>query len=178
MNARKKQILRFAAQLLAIAALVGIDQILKAVVTERLKGKGQFVWIPGFLSFTYAENTGAAFSMFSSDPTALSVLTGALLTGAVIAMFFLRNVPKVYHVLIPAVIAGGVGNLVDRCLHGYVIDYIETLFVMFPIFNFADCLITCGCFAMIGLLIFSIFRDEKKSTGTKSENAEPEEAQS
>ena len=59
----------------------------------------------------------------------------------------------------------------DRIARGYVIDYIHTLFIDFPIFNFADCLITCACFAVIIYLIFDLVRDRKKETQTRKESA-------
>ena len=66
---------------------------------------------------------------------------------------------------IAAIWAGGLGNMIDRLRLGYVVDMIQTEFISFPIFNVADCFITCGCIALIAsLLIFNreFWKDEKK----------------
>ena len=64
-------------------------------------------------------------------------------------------------------ITGGLGNIIDRIFRGYVIDYIEALFVDFYIFNFADCLITVAAFVMIFYQIYLIYKEsvEKKKAG-------------
>ena len=66
---------------------------------------------------------------------------------------------------IAAIYAGGLGNMIDRVRFGYVVDMIKTLFMRFPIFNVADCFITCGCFALMGSLIFinkEFWKEDKK----------------
>ena len=60
------------------------------------------------------------------------------------------------------IISGGIGNLIDRIARGYVTDYIKVLFIDFPVFNFADILVTCGSFLLIIYLIRDIYNDRKK----------------
>ena len=60
------------------------------------------------------------------------------------------------------IMGGGLGNLIDRVFRHFVVDYIEVLFIDFPVFNFADCFITVGEFVLIGYLLWDIFRDFKK----------------
>lgn len=162
MNIVRKRSVRFLLQLVSIAVLILIDRLIKNAVYDKLFGKDTVVLIKGFLGLTYAENTGAAFSMFSSSTSVLSVITGGALLAAVVVMFFMKEKPVIYHICLPLIIAGGGGNLIDRLTRGYVIDYIHTLFVDFPIFNFADCLITCACFALIFYLIYEIIDDSRK----------------
>lgn len=158
----KKRVLRFLIQISGIALLIFIDNIIKNAVYENLRDEGTKVLIKGFLGLTYAENTGAAFSMFSSNTQVLSVITGVALLGALAVMFFLKEKPVIYSICVPLIIAGGAGNLIDRCTRGFVVDYIHTLFVNFPIFNFADCLITCACFALIIYLIYDMATENKR----------------
>lgn len=176
-----KRILKFAAQLASVGVLVWIDRIIKNVAARELTGKGTVVLIKGFLGLHYAENTGAAFSMFNSSTDALSVVTGTVMAVGLVLLFAIKNKPKIYDICVPLVIAGGMGNLLDRLTRGYVIDYIRTLFMDFPIFNFADILITCACGAVIVYLIYETVRDTKaekakkaaaKSAGGESENAD------
>ena len=67
------------------------------------------------------------------------------------------------------IIAGGIGNLIDRVFRGFVIDYIEPLFIDFAIFNFADILVTCGAAVLIFWLIFDMIRESKKEKEKQNE---------
>ena len=157
-----KRLLRVFVQLGAMVGLVLFDQYLKNLAEQTLQGKETVSLIPGFLGLRYAENTGAAFSMFESAPQALTILTVIALGAGVVALFAIRKKALIYDICVPLIIAGGAGNLLDRVTRGYVIDYIQTLFMNFPIFNFADCLITCGCFAIIIYLLVEMVREQKK----------------
>ena len=180
MNRSVKTIVKPVIQFAAIAALIGIDHWLKNVAAVKLADGQVHTLIKGFLGFCYAENTGAAFSMFSSSTNALSIFTGVMLAaGAVYLLIPSKKRPIAYDICVPLIIAGGAGNLIDRLTKGYVIDYIMTLFVDFPVFNFADCLITCGCFALAIYLIWSIVSDAKKGktvpTKALGENGETDD---
>ena len=63
-------------------------------------------------------------------------------------------------------ISGGIGNIIDRIRLHYVVDFVEPLFVNFAVFNFADCLITVGAFALIFYLIVDLVKDSKKQKQT------------
>ena len=69
---------------------------------------------------------------------------------------------KVLVASVVMIMGGGLGNLIDRIRLQFVVDYIEALFVDFPVFNFADCFITVGEFILVGYLLWDIFRDFKK----------------
>ena len=163
--------IKLAVQLCAIALLILIDALIKNAVAAHLRRDGHVTLIPGFIGLVYAENTGAAFSLFSSSTAMLSVFTAVVLIAGIILLIVLKNKPRIYDICIPLLIAGGAGNLIDRIFRGYVIDYIETLFISFPVFNFADCLITCSCIAVIIYLIWDIFAEHKRSktAGEKSD---------
>ena len=162
MTDNKKRWIRFLLQVMGIAALIGLDHLFKMLAEQRLKGRDTLVLIPHVLGLAYAQNTGAAFSMFASSTTVLTVVTGVVLVGGLIALAAVKKKPLIYDICVPLIIAGGAGNQLDRLTRGYVIDYIRTLFIDFPIFNFADCLITCACFAVIIYLIYEIVRDGRK----------------
>ena len=59
------------------------------------------------------------------------------------------------------IISGGLGNLIDRIMRGYVVDFICVEFIDFPVFNFADILVTCGAFMLIAYLLLDIYKDYK-----------------
>ena len=157
-----KRLLRIAAQLGAMVGIVLLDQHLKTLAAQSLQGKGTVPLIPGFIGLCYAENTGAAFSLFASSTEALTIVTVIALGAGVVALFAIKKKALIYDICVPLIIAGGAGNLLDRVMRGYVIDYIQTLFMDFPIFNLADSLITCGCFAIIIYLIVEMIREYKK----------------
>lgn len=169
----KKRILTLVLQLGGIALLVYVDYLLKELAVRSLSD-GPVVLIPNVLGLRLTQNTGAAFSMFSSSTTVLSICTGIALAIIMIVMTLIKNKPRIYDVLVPLIVAGGAGNLLDRIRQGYVIDYIETLFIRFPIFNFADILITCSCIALIIYLIYEMIRDRKKETETQAKEKETE----
>ncbi len=146
--------------LIVIAALMAIDQIIKLIVVGSLKPIGSFVLIPHFLEFTYSENSGAAFGMLQNNSiffAAVTVLVSALIFAFLIKYKHHNLLSKIACVMI---IAGGLGNLIDRLRLRYVIDFIHFYFFGY-IFNFADCLVTVGVALMVVFVIFFMDKIEK-----------------
>lgn len=158
----KKRYLIFAFQLVAAAVLAAVDQLIKKAVVSEIKGKGDIVVIKNAIALSYSENTGAAFSAFSNLTMLLSVITLIMLIAITAYLFFAKIENKAVNIAAAMVLGGGVGNLIDRFAQGYVVDYIKTLFVDFPIYNFADILVTVGVVIIVVYLIYSIIKDEKK----------------
>jgi len=143
-----------------------VDQFTKLITVANIELFGQQAFLPGFLSFTYVQNTGAAFSSFQGMRW-LFVALFAVLTVLLIWEYFKARMPfsTFERWCIAAVYGGGLGNIIDRVRLGYVVDMIKTEFMEFPVFNVADCFITCGCIAMMVSLIFfnkAFWKDEKK----------------
>ena len=145
----------------AIAVLVALDQLIKLLVIEYLEPIGSLPLIDEFLRLKYAENTGAAFGSFSGKTTFLSIFTLAIIVLGLIYLFVKKRKVDVEYICISLIISGGLGNLVDRIFRGYVVDYIEPLFVDFAIFNFADILVTCSCIVLVIWLMYEIYRENK-----------------
>ena len=148
------------------AAIVAADQFSKYLVVEMIPLYGRVDVIPGFISLTYTRNTGAAFSSFEGMQW-LFIILFVVFTLAVVWEMWKKTMPftKLERWLIICIYGGGLGNMIDRVRLGYVVDMIETLFMNFPVFNVADCFITCGCVLLIAHLIFfnrDFFKDEKK----------------
>lgn len=135
--------------------VVALDQITKYLVVQNIALFAQVKLIPGLVRLTYVRNTGAAFSMFQGMRW-LFVLLFLALTAAVLYDYFRKALPfKTFdRWCIAAIYAGGLGNMIDRVRLGYVIDMIETEFITFPVFNVADCFITCGCILLVIHLVF------------------------
>ncbi|MCD7827872.1 MAG: signal peptidase II [Clostridiales bacterium] len=168
-----KRYLIFCVEILIAAVLVLADQLIKKTVVANIKGQEDIVLIKNVIGLTYAENTGAAFSFMSDYTTVLSVFTSILLLACIAVLLSGKVKSKLMHTGIVMIIAGGAGNLIDRFAQGYVVDYIETLFVNFPIYNFADILVTCGVAVVCIRLIYETVTEEKrKKTETNTDGAD------
>lgn len=150
-----------------IAVLVSLDQLIKYFAVQFLEPIGSYPVFDRILQLSYVENTGAAFGSFSKYTVLLSVFTGiALLCGFVYLLFGKRKEKTVYVAGI-MILSGGLGNLIDRVCRGFVVDYIEPLFVRFAVFNFADILVCVGAGILIVWLIYGMIKDMRpnKSAG-------------
>ena len=155
----------FLLYILFAVLVVAADQFTKYLTLANIALYEHVPFIPGFLGFTYVQNTGAAFSSFEGQQW-LFVLIFAALTVGILWEYFKSPMPftKFDRWCIAAIYAGGLGNMIDRVRYGYVVDMIETLFMDFPVFNVADCFITCGCFALLISLFFNreFWKEDKK----------------
>lgn len=145
-----------------IALLTAVDQHIKLAVVSNLKPVGEITVIDKIFGLNYVENSGAVFGFLSSHTNLLSVVT-AVIIAVGIALILMKKIKSTYILTcVTIVIAGGLGNLIDRIRLGYVIDYLEFLFMNFAVFNFADCLVTLGAVMMIGFVIYDTVMDMKK----------------
>lgn len=152
--------------LLFIAAVVAADQLSKYLVVAYIPLGGQVPFLPGLLQLTYVQNTGAAFSSFEGQQWLFALM---FLIFTFLVLWEYRKKAMGFTTLerwcIAAVYAGGLGNMIDRVRLGYVVDMIETTFISFPVFNVADCFITCGCVLLllhIWLFHKDFWKDDKK----------------
>lgn len=148
--------------LVMVALLVGLDQLTKYLVITNVKPVDAVPVIDNILQFRYVENTGAAFSILSEKTWLLSLVTGVLIVGALVYLFVTKPKSKLLITSIILVVSGGLGNLVDRLFRGYVVDFIEYLFMEYAVYNFADILVTIGAV----LLVIAIFLDKGETDAT------------
>ena len=148
------------------ALIVVADQITKLLVLNKIPLQGHVDAIPGLFHLTYVQNTGAAFSSFQGMRW-LFVGIFLVLTAALLFEYFKK--PMAFaafeRVCLAAVYGGALGNVIDRVRLGYVVDMICVDFMDFPVFNVADCFITCGCVLLLVHLVFfnkAFWKDEKK----------------
>lgn len=145
----------------SIILLVMLDQLTKWIAIVKLKEKASFNIIENVLELAYLENRGAAFGMLQNQRIFFVILTVSMLVG--IAYLFLKT-PKTKKYLplrICAVFitAGAIGNLIDRVIRGFVVDFIYFSLIDFPIFNVADIYVTVTFFVLI-LLMFFYYTEE------------------
>lgn len=138
--------------------LILIDQMIKILVSNMIES---IVVIKNFLNLTYVENTGAAFSMLENNTIFLIIIT--IVTLFLIYKFLLKNKQfnKLEITTYSLLIGGIIGNLIDRIIHGYVIDYLEFIILNrhMPIFNFADICIVIGTI----LFLFITIKEEQNA---------------
>ena len=151
-----------AVSLVVIAVLTAIDQLTKYAVIATVKVDGPKEFLFGLFQLRYVENTGAAFSSFSDNTQLLTVFTVIILAVCLLLLLTKKLKPLFLNICLLLVIAGGLGNVIDRIVYGYVVDFIEPLFFNFAVFNFADCCITVGAALIIIYEIYELFSEKKK----------------
>ena len=145
----------------SIAVLViALDQFTKFLVRANMQPGDRIPVIGNWMSIYYVQNTGTAFSMFRDNRFVTVFLTTALI---ILCIIFIVKEAREGHRLIPVlftfVAAGGISNMIDRLMLGFVTDMISC--GSFAVFNVADIGVTCGCIlTMIALIIQ--FKDESK----------------
>ena len=135
--------------LAVIAAVILFDQLSKILCVEYLMDAGSVSVIPKIVNFTYVENRGAAFGMLADHRWVFMVLSVAAIVLIVVYLAKAKPQSVLQRVSIALIAGGGIGNMIDRVLRGYVIDFIDVQFVKFYVFNIADSAVCVGC----GLLI-------------------------
>lgn len=127
-----------------IAVLVAADQLVKYLVRANIPLYGSADFIPYVMDLTYVKNTGAAFSLFR-DHTWLLTLLSAVIAAALVGVLVKRLIPHPFGKFsLSLILAGAVGNLIDRFFFGFVTDMFRTLFMDFAVFNVADICVTVG----------------------------------
>lgn len=157
--------------ILAIFLMIAADQFTKILATVYLAPAGVLPFLPGVMELRYVLNDGMAFSMLSGAKWLLIGVTSVALLGLIYWTLFRRaKQSKLEHAALLLVIGGGIGNLIDRVLHGYVVDFFATTFMNFAVFNVADCFVVVG----VALLFIAILREEY---GKKAKTGAPENGQ-
>ena len=156
----------FFGYMLFAGLIAAADQVTKYLVVQNLGLYEEVTLLPGVLGLTHVRNQGAAFSSFQGMQWLFALIFAAF-TLALLYEYFKKPLPlaKVERWCLAAIYGGGLGNMIDRVRLGYVVDMLETEFMEFPVFNVADCFITCGCVVlMVHLVLFNkpFWKDEKK----------------
>ena len=148
---------------LAIAGLVVvIDQVIKYFVAMYLPQAGVVTAIPHLLDLKYVENRGVAFGMFENMRWIFVALTSVIIVILLYIIIFKKIKSKMFLISSALIIGGGIGNLIDRVLYGYVIDYLQLSFFS-PVCNFADYAVTVGTVLLVIYLLFMSDSSKKEN---------------
>ena len=152
-----------------------LDQLTKAIVVSQMALYEEVPFLPGLIRFYHTRNTGAAFSMFSDNRWVFMVFS-------VIAMMIMTYLLVKFHgrhwllsVSLAAVLGGRIGNMIDRVLSGYVVDFLDFQFMKFAVFNVADIFVTCGSVALAVYILFIEPKVEKRLQEQKEAASAAEE---
>lgn len=145
-----------AAMLVVVAGLwLAFDRLTKIHFDTYALGEDIAGPFAGIFQFTLVHNTGGAWGVFSGSTLALGVFS--LIISVVVAIVAIRYAKRSNWLLTlggALVVAGGIGNAIDRFIQGYVVDFIELSFIDFPVFNIADIGVTCGVILIFVAAIF------------------------
>lgn len=151
---------------LIIIVIVILDQYTKNLAITNLQPLSYSEFLPGFLSFHYHENKGAAWGMLSDSRWVF--MTASSIAILFIIFYFLymkikkEKVPLLLSVSLSFFCGGGIGNMIDRVAYGYVVDFLKFEFIDFPIFNVADSFITIGAILIMIYIVSDFIHDLKK----------------
>ncbi len=152
-----------------VLLVVTADQYLKIWVRETIPMHETRAFIPRVVALTYEQNTGAAFSIFRNQTGILTVIS-AIAVVALIFLLFKKNFfsSELERWAIVFILAGALGNLIDRALLGYVVDMFSLQFMRFAIFNIADISVCVGG----GLLILAVILLTSKQNKEKKNDVD------
>lgn len=151
-----------------IVFVVALDQLTKYLIKANLDLNSTIPLLDGIFHITYIQNSGAAFSMFQNKTGFLIAMQLTVIT--IVLVYLIKRQKKEHWCLLVSlslIAAGGIGNLIDRAMNGYVVDFLD--FRFWPIFNVADISVCVGC----GLLVLYMFfvepkRNKEKENGKRS----------
>ena len=146
---------------LGVILLTVVDQFTKYLAFTRLRGQENWILIPGVFELEYVENRGAAFGMLQEKQLFFFLIAVLVLAGV---LYMLWRMPDGKHyrplaVCLMLIASGAVGNMIDRITQSYVVDFLYFSLINFPIFNVADCYVTCSAVGLV-LLIMFYYKDE------------------
>ncbi len=153
---------------LLIVLSVVADQVTKYLVLANIAMYEEVPVLPGIVHLTYIENKGAAFGMLANNRWVFLVISTLAIVAFIFYIIKYKPENSLLRVSLSFVIGGGIGNMIDRCFRGSVVDMIEVEFIDFYVFNVADAFVCVGC----GLMVLYIILEEIKEAKAKKSEKE------
>ena len=152
--------------------LVLLDQYTKLLAVAHLKGKTPLVILDGVFELLYSENRGAAFGILQGKQWFFFLVAAAVVIAVLVFVAKLPSGSRYLPLYIAMILllSGAVGNLIDRAVRGFVVDFFYFSLIDFPIFNVADCYVVCAAGLLILLIGFFYKEDELSFLSSKKEN--------
>jgi len=147
-----------------IVLLVFLDQLLKIVIYNTIAQTGNSIEILNILKITYVENTGAAFGLFSGNILLIGIDIVIIYTIVKLIISKKYKTTDLHRLGYSLILAGGIGNLIDRLFRGYVIDYIDISRIFnYPVFNLADVCIVVGVIIIMAIIIINTVKSQENA---------------
>lgn len=161
-NKKKHSLKNYGFAVAAILVLVCFDQWTKSLAVLHLKGNVPVVIIERVFELFYLENRGAAFGIFQNQRWVFLILTSFIMVVLVWIYFRIPFKSRYLSLRICLIVsfAGAVGNMIDRMVQGYVVDFLYFKLIDFPVFNMADIYVTVSVMVALFLLLF-YYSDEE-----------------
>lgn len=159
--------------------LVGVilDQLTKWLSVKYLMGNPSVPIIKGALQLTYVENTGAAFGSFKDMPWVFNTVSVIAISAMLLYLFLGHGNGRLQCISLAMIISGGIGNMIDRAMLGYVVDFIDFCLIDFAVFNGADSFVCVGAGLLILSLILEMIEEGKKEKAAKASAIDSEDAE-
>ncbi len=143
---------------IAAFIIIIIDQLTKKWAIQALKNQGSKVIIKNFFELTYVENRGAAFGVLSDRRIFFIIITTVVVV--VLVGYIFKNhkiMSSLEKISMSLILAGALGNFIDRLLNGYVVDLFSLRFgnYYFPVFNVADIAIVLGTLLLVYIIVIA-----------------------
>lgn len=138
---------------ISVGVVITLDQVTKILAVKYLLPIASYPIIKDVIHLTYVENKGAAFGMLQNHRWIFMIISTILM--AVIILFVVKNKNHLHPLMMTGlsfVVGGGIGNMIDRTIYGYVVDFIDFTLIDFAVFNVADSFVCIG----VGLIILDI----------------------
>ena len=163
--------------LAVIIVTVFLDQLTKYLTVLHLKPIDTLPIIEDVIHLTYVENTGAAFGMMKDQRWLFMVVSTVAIIALLIYLFKKKTQPKLENLAIAFIVGGGIGNMIDRVVLGYVVDMIDFRLINFAVFNVADSFVCVGAGLLMLYIIISGVKDykEEKAKALASEEEDCDE---
>jgi signal peptidase II len=151
---------------LLMVSIVFADQLTKWLAVINLKGEESFPFWEGVFHFTYVENRGSAFGMLKDHRWVfMTASTVIIIASLFIFFYYYKKLTPLMRWAIAFIVAGGIGNMIDRVFLGYVVDFLDFTLIDFAVFNVADSFVCIGAGLLFLWYLFDIvneFRMKKK----------------
>lgn len=157
--------------ILLFAIMVGavcLDQLTKWLAVVYLQGEPSFPLWQDVLHLTFVKNEGAAFGMLKDHRWVFMVFSTLAIVGILVYLIRFRPASRLLQIALAMVVGGGIGNMIDRTVLGYVIDFIDFTLIDFAVFNVADSFVTVGAGLMILYLILDMVKESKQAKVAKA----------
>lgn len=141
---------------IVLIVLIAVDQLTKYIAVINLKDKPAIKIIDDVFELNYLENRGAAFGMLQNQKILFLIIAFIMLF---LIFFILFKIPNTKHYFVIeatllCIAAGAVGNMIDRIINTYVVDFFYFVLINFPIFNVADIYVSVACVVLVISVLF------------------------